>query len=198
MGNTLEKLKSKKEEPEVYKKTPLQPLRLNRSTKANREHNEKIFLSPDLFLQILGQIEVRGFSAAICTCKTWRRLCDVEENWKAFTLFYSGESESLPAAFEELRLANYSWKEIFKLKICAFAIDYIPPQYIKGLSLWHNAKYGKLKEKSKPAANYVLINIGVKGTCLDANELLLTLRKWWCWQIHSREKTRQPCVCREL
>jgi hypothetical protein len=158
MGNALDKKKSKNKADKEGRVT------LGRSTKANREHNEKIILSPDLFVQILASIEVRDFFAAICTCKTWRRLCDSEKNWKALSIARFGSSASLDPLQKN---ANCTWKEIFKLKYCFLNIDYIPPQYVKGFFEWERRKQAEVwktnNKKSPLNPQLPWVKLGLKG-----------------------------------
>jgi hypothetical protein len=168
MGNTLEKKQGKqsKKLDSVEKQVVL-----SRSTKANREFNERIFLSPDVFLQILTLIDVRDFFAAICTCKTWRRLCDVEENWRTFCLSSFGADATIDTMPEQSR----TWKEAFKMNYGLLNIAYVPPQYLNGFYKLQQLRQGKIKldkgksKKSKepfyapPSYAQGLVQIGLKG-----------------------------------
>lgn len=100
---------------------------MSRSTKLNRLHNEKNFLQDDLFSNIiLAQISYRDFLSIFCTCKTWMRLLDKEENWREIALkkFGISSKESIMKIKEE---TNQSWREISNMK---YYLDYLPKAYL--------------------------------------------------------------------
>jgi hypothetical protein len=129
MGTTFKKEKDQTSQQYSALVSSIPSPKLSRSTKSNRENNEKIFLFNDIFQILLSLISDKDFFAAMCTCKTWRRLCDVEENWKIIVLKSFGSS--LLQSSSQYPLENepdITWKDT--MKISFLLIDYIPQAYI--------------------------------------------------------------------
>lgn len=120
---------------------------LSRSTRANRQHNDKEFLHGDFFsCFILSQISVRDFYAIRCTCKTWMRILDDERNWKEVAFKKYGMHpqihENLATMHNE---SKKSWKEICNLR---YFLDYAPKAYLEAsLSITEKKKKEKQNKK---------------------------------------------------
>lgn len=145
--------------------SPIEKVVLSRSNRKDREFNERVFLSTDIFPLILSSLGIRDFFSACCTCKTWWRLCDAELNWQQMAQNIFG-----PRYIDFFKTAQAkSWKVLCCHQL---NLDYVPPPYLQKLHTQGGLYPKKQKEKTSKLTirnndsntkDGPLIRIAVKG-----------------------------------